>query len=107
MSLTFSSTAGSDYNQSVVTMVTFGPGVTSASYPVSIVNDNNVESPKTFTVSASLTTAESNMAIVHNTAFVNILDDDCKLFSQHNNYTQRRILVCRSHAASEYCPYNR
>ena len=37
--LSLSSTAGTDYNDSVVTMVTFVSGVTSVSYPVQIVDD--------------------------------------------------------------------
>ena len=79
MSLTLSSTAGSDYNDPVVTTVTFGSGVTSASYPVPIVDDSNIEDTETFT--ASLSTTESNVAIVDDTATVTILNEDSELFT--------------------------
>ena len=81
MFLTLSSTVGSDYNQPVVTTVTFRPDQTSASYSVPIVNDNVVESPEYF--AALLSTTESNVNIGGGTAIVNILDDDCELFLQH------------------------
>ena len=74
LSLTLSSTAGSDYNDPVVTTVTFGPGQTSASYSVPIVDDGNIEDTETFT--ASLSTTESNVTIGDDTATVTILDDD-------------------------------
>ena len=76
-----SSTDGSDYNEPVVTTVTFGSGVTRASYPVPIVDDSNIEDTESF--AAVLTTTESNVNIGDSTAFVTILDDDCKLFLQH------------------------
>ena len=81
MSLTLSSTDGSDYNEPMVTMVTFGSGMTSVSYPVPIVDDRNKESTESF--GALLTTAESNVNIGDDTAIVTIWDDDCKLFLQH------------------------
>ena len=77
MSLTLSPTAGSDFNYSLVTTVTFGPDVTSVSFPVPIVDDSNVESPESF--AAILTTTESNVNIGAPSAIVNILDDDRKL----------------------------
>ena len=79
MSLTFSSTVGSDYNDPVVTTVTFGPDVTSASYPVPIVDDSNIEDTETFT--ATLSTTESNVNIGDDTATITILDDDSELFT--------------------------
>ena len=79
LSLTLSSTAGSDYIDPVVTTVTFGPDVTSASYPVPIVDDSNIENTETFT--ASLSTTESNVNIGDDTATVTILDDDSELFN--------------------------
>ena len=83
MSLTLSSTAGSDFNDSLVRTVTFGPNVMNASYPVPIVDDSNVESPESF--AAILTTTESNVNIGAASAIVNILDDDRKLFSQRTS----------------------
>ena len=77
MSLTLSSTAGSDYYNPVVTTVTFGSGVTRATYPVPIVNDSTIEDTETFT--ASLSTTESNVNIGDDTATVTILDDDSEL----------------------------
>ena len=74
-----SSTAGSDFGDSLVTTVTFGPNVTSASYPVPILDDSDVESTENFV--AILTTAESNVNIIDGTAIVNTLDDDCKLYA--------------------------
>ena len=65
----------------MVTTVTFGPGVTSASHSVPIVNDNVVEPTENF--AAVLTTTESNVNIGDGATIVNILDDDCKLFLQH------------------------
>ena len=79
MSLTLSSTAGSDYNDPVVTTVTFASGVTSATYPVPIVDDSTIEDTETFT--ASLSTTESNVNIGDGTATVTILDDDSELFT--------------------------
>ena len=73
------STAGSDYNDPVVTTVTFGPDQTSASYPVPIVDDSNIEDTETFT--ATLSTVESNVNIGDDTATVTILDDDSELFT--------------------------
>ena len=101
MSLTLSSTAGSDYIDPVVTMITFGSGVTSATYSVPIVDDSNVESPKTFAAGALLTTAESNMAIVDNNALVTILDDDRKLFLQHI-HKEGYWYICGAHRVSDY-----
>ena len=69
-----SSTAGSDYNDPVVTTVTFGPDQTSASYPVPIVNNSNIENTETFT--ATLSTTESLVNISDDTANVFIVDDD-------------------------------
>ena len=65
----------------MVTMVTFGPDVTSASHSVPIVDDTDVEPTETF--AAVLTTTESNVNISDDTAIINILDDDCKLLLQH------------------------
>ena len=81
MSLTFSSTARSDYNDPVVTAVTFGPDVTSASYPVPIVDDSNKESPESF--AALMSTVESNVNFGENIAIITILDNDRKLFLHH------------------------
>ena len=69
-----SSTAGSDYNDRVVTTVIFRPDQTSASYSVPIVDDSNIEDTETFT--ASLSTTESNVNIVDGTATVDIVDND-------------------------------
>ena len=55
--------------------------MTRASYPVPIVDDSKVESSESF--AAVLFTTESNVNIGDSTAFVTILDDDCKLFLQH------------------------
>ena len=79
MSLILSSTAGSDYNDLVVTTVTFRPDQTSASYPVPIVDDSNIEDTETFT--ATLSTTESNVNIGDDTATLTILDDDSELFT--------------------------
>ena len=79
MSLTLSSTAGSDYNDPVVRTVTFGPDETSKTYPVPIVDDSNIENTETFT--ASLSTTESNVNIVDGTATVTIVDNDSELFT--------------------------
>ena len=79
ISLTFSSTVGSDYTQPGVTTVTFGPDQTSASYPVQIVDDSNIEDTETFT--ATLSTTESNVNIGDDTATVTILDDDSELLT--------------------------
>ena len=73
LSLTLSSTAGSDYTHGVTT-VTFGPDQTSASYSVPILDDSNIEDTEIFT--ASLSTTESGVNIVDGTATVTILDDD-------------------------------
>ena len=78
MSLTFSSTAGSDYTHGVTT-VTFGPDVTSASHSVPILDDSNIEDTETFT--ATLSTTESNVNIGDDTATITILDDDSELFT--------------------------
>ena len=91
MSLTLSSTAGSDFNDSLVTTVTFGPGMTSAAYPVPVLDDSDVESTESF--AAILSTAESNVNIGAPSAIVNILDDDRKLFSQHKLCTRQNISV--------------
>ena len=86
MSLTFSSTVGSDYNDPVVTTVTFGPGQIIASYSVPIVDDSNIEDTEIFT--ATLSTTESNYVhIIDSTAIVTILDDDSELFT-----------MCRAHS---------
>ena len=77
LSLTLSSTAGSDYNDPVVTTVTFGSGQTSASYPVPILDDTNIENTEIFT--ATLSTTESGVNIGDDTATVTILDDDSEL----------------------------
>ena len=77
--LTLSFTAGSDYNQPMVTTVTFGPDQTSASYPVPIVDDSNIEDTETFT--ATLSNTESNVTIVDDIATVTILDEDSELFT--------------------------
>ena len=77
MSLTLSSTAGSDYNDPVVNTVTFASGVTRATYPVPIVDDSNIEDTETFT--ASLSTTEANVNIVDGAATVTILDIDSEL----------------------------
>ena len=74
-----SSTAGSDFGDSLVTTVTFGPGVMNASYPVPILDDSDIESTENFV--AVLSTTESNVNIIDGTAIVNILDDDCKLYA--------------------------
>ena len=79
MSLTLSSTARSDYTEPVVTMVTFESGVTRVPYRVPIVDDTNIEDTEMFT--ASLSTTESNVNIVDDTATVTILDDDSELFT--------------------------
>ena len=79
LSLTLSSTAGSDYTQPGVSTVTFGPGQTSASYSVPIVDDSNIEDTETFT--AILSTTDSDVNIGDNTATVTILDDDGELFT--------------------------
>ena len=79
LSLTLSSTAGSYYNDPVVTMVTFGPDQMSASYSVPIVDDTNIEDTETFT--ATLSTTESGGTIGDDTATVTILDDDSESFS--------------------------
>ena len=77
MSLTLSSTDGSDYNDPVANTVTFESGVTRATYPVPIVDDSNIENTETFT--ASLSTTEANVNIVEDTATVTILDNDSEL----------------------------
>ena len=79
MSLTLSSTAGSDYNDPVVTTVTFASGVTRATYPVPIVDDSDIEDPEIFT--ASLSTTDPNVIIVDGTATVTIVDNDSELFT--------------------------
>ena len=79
MSLTFSSTVGSDYTQPGVTTVTFGPNQMSASYPVPIVDDSDIEDTETFT--ATLSTTETNVNIGDDTATITILDDDSELFT--------------------------
>ena len=71
-------TAGVDYNNTVVTMVTFSSGETEASYRVPIVDDNIIESTETFT--ASLNTSESNVNIGNDTAAFTIVDEDSELF---------------------------
>ena len=61
-------------------MVTFGPGETTASVSVSIVDDSNIEDTEMF--SATLTTTDSNVVIGSaDTATVTILDDDRKLLT--------------------------
>ena len=62
-------------------MVTFGSGVTSASYPVPIVDGSNVEFSENF--AAVLTTAELNVNFRNGFAIVTILDDERELFLQH------------------------
>ena len=79
LSLTLSSTAGSDYNDPVVTTVTFDPDQMSASYSVPIVGDINIEDTETFI--ATLSTTDSDVNIVDDTATVTILDDDSELFT--------------------------
>ena len=69
-----SSTAGSDYTQPGVTTVTFDPDQTSASYPVTILDDTNIEDTEIFT--ATLSTTGSGVTIGDDTATVTILDDD-------------------------------
>ena len=91
MSLTLSSTDGSDYNDPVVTTVTFGPDQTSASYPVPIVDDSNIEDTETFT--ATLSTTESNVNIGDDTATVTILDDDSESFTIILVFMQGRLFV--------------
>ena len=94
MSLTLSSTAGSDYKEPIVNTVTFGSGVTRAPYPIPIVDDGDVESTESF--AAVLTTTESDVIIGDGTAFVNVLDDDRKLFL-------RDIKRCRDGYACYEC----
>ena len=53
--------------------------MTSASYPVPIVDDSTIEDTETFT--ASLNTTESIVNIGDDTATVTILDVDSKLFT--------------------------
>ena len=65
----------------MVTTVTFGPGVTSASHSVPIVDDSDPESDENF--AAILSTTESNVNIGGDTAIVTILDDDRKLLLHH------------------------
>ena len=71
-------TAGVDYTNTVATMVTFSSGQTEASYPIPIVDDNIIESTKTFT--ASLNTAESKVTIGNGTATITVVDEDSELF---------------------------
>ena len=56
-------------------MVTFGSGVTSASYTVQIVDNSNMESSENF---AAILTTDVN--IRNGFAIVTILDDERKLF---------------------------
>ena len=65
--------------------------MTRASYSVPIADDSNVESPESF--AAVLSTSESNVNIGDSTAFVTILDDDCKLFLQHM-HNKNSKLIC-------------
>ena len=64
-------------------MVTFGSGVTSASYPVPIMDGSNMESSENFAV--VLTTAEPNVNFRNGFAIVTIVDDERKLFLQHTH----------------------
>ena len=86
-------TAGSDYHDPVVTTVTFEDSVTSASYPVPILNDNVIEDTETFTV--TLNTSESYVNIVDGTATVTISDDDSELFYCNIHSMQRKITHVR------------
>ena len=74
---TLSSAAGTDYNGSTVTLVTFTSGVTRLLHKVVIVNDNDREPSEKF--NATLSTTESYVSIDNNTAIVTILDDEGKL----------------------------
>ena len=63
----------------MVRTVTFQPGTTEVLYGISIVNDDNNESPETFT--ASLSTTDPNVNIIDGGATVTIIDDEGMLFS--------------------------
>ena len=60
-------------------MVTFGPGVTGATYSCPIVDDPIIEDPEMFT--ATLNTTDPNVIIVDDTATVTIVDNDSELFT--------------------------
>ena len=66
--------AESDYSDRAVRTVTFQPGTTEVLYGISIVNDDDIESPETFT--ASLSTTDPNVNIIDGGATVTIIDDD-------------------------------
>lgn len=69
-----SSTAGSDFSDPGLAMLTFGSGVTSQSLPITILDDEFIEDDEFFL--ALLTTDESNVNVVNETAIINILDTD-------------------------------
>ena len=71
----FSCIAGSDFESTVVT-VTFQPAQTTATIQVPIVDDANIESTERFT--ASLTSTDPSVAIVNDTATIDINDIDGK-----------------------------
>ena len=77
IALTLSSPAGTDYDDTAVTTVNFPSNVNEIFHPVPIVNDNNIESNETFTVTLSI--AESNVNIGDGTATVTIMDEDSEL----------------------------
>ena len=72
----------------MVTTVIFPRGVNEVFYPVPIVNDNNIESNESFTV--TLSTAESNVNIGNGTATVTIVDED----SEFLIYKIKPVYVC-------------
>ena len=69
-----------------------------ASYPLPIVNDDNIEDTETF--AALLSTSESNMNIGDGNATITVLDDDSELFYCS---MQGGILVWGAQLAFDYC----
>lgn len=76
---TLSFTAETDYNASVVTLVTFTSGVTKLLHTVLIVNDNDRESSEKF--NATLSTNEPYVKFDNDTAIVTIFDDEGELLT--------------------------
>lgn len=86
-----SSTAINDYDEPMVTLITFEPNESQKYYEISIVNDENKEDRETFT--ASLSSNESKVYIVDGTTTITIIDDEGRSFT--SAFITHSVCTCR------------
>ena len=95
------SAAGFDY-MSISMDVTFAAGSTMATVRVNITDDTDIEGDEMFT--ASLTSSDSSVVIVNNTATVTILDrDGNELSFTHKNSHFSSFLQLQSQNLNGQC----